>query len=174
MYPRLRTTALRESQRLRSGGRRVLRKYGISNDAEITQPFAHMEPEKAIRLTLNCLTINAKDGYEIELRVKVPEEQTVYRSKIRMRGGTMFVQQTRKASELIGKALHQWDNYVNYRTLALEEVIRNVQRTDLTKSLQEDRSILQELYCHRRDRARSQIPIIKAEGVNDVAALERP
>jgi len=91
-----------------------------------------------------------------------------------MGGGTMFVQQTREAPELVGKALHQWDNHINYRTLTLEEIIRSVQRVDLTNSLQEDRSILQELYCHRRDKAKGQLPIIKAEKVNDAATLERP
>jgi len=89
-----------------------------------------------------------------------------------MRGGTMFVQQKREAPELVGKALHQWENHVNYCTLTLEEII-SVQRADLANSLQEDRSIVQELYCHRRDRARGQIPIIKAESVNYAAALER-
>ena len=85
----------------------------------------------------------------------------------------MFVQPKREAPELVGKALHQWENHVNYCTLTLEEIIRSAQWADLANSLQEDRSILQELYCHRRDRARGQIPIIKAESVNDAAALER-
>ena len=133
-----------------------------------------MDPGKAMRLVLNWLTLNAKNGYKIELRIKVPEEQMVYKSRIRMGGGTMFVQQTREAPELVGKALHQWDNHINYRTLTLEEIIRSVQRVDLTNSLQEDRSILQELYCHRRDKAKGQLPIIKAEKVNDAATLERP
>jgi len=72
---------LRESQRLRSGGRRVLRKYGISNDAQITQPIADMDPGKAARLALNWLTLNAKNRYDVELRIKVPEERMVYRSR---------------------------------------------------------------------------------------------
>jgi len=165
---------LRESQRLRSGGRRVLQKYGISNDAEISQPFADMDPGKTTRLIRNWLTLNAKNGYDIELRIMVPEEEMVYKSRIRMRGGTMFVQQTREAPELVGKALHQWNDHVNYRTLTLEEIIRSVQRADLTNSLQEDCSILQELYCNRRDKTKGQFPIIKAEGVNDAAALEKP
>jgi len=164
---------LRESQRMRSGGRRVLRKYGISNEAEITQPFAEMDPGKATRLILNWLTLNAKNGYDIELRIMVPEERMVYRSRIRMRGGAMFVQQTRGAPELVGKALHQWNDHVNYRTLTLEEII-SVQRAELTNSLQEDCSILQELYGHHRDKAKRPVPIIKAEGVNDVAAPEKP
>jgi len=168
------SNTLRESQRLRSGGRRVLRKYEISNDVEITQPFTEMDPGKVARLVLNWLTLNAKNGYDVELRITVPEERMVYRSRIRMRGGTMFVQHTREAPELTGKALHHWDKQVNYRTLTLEEKIRSAQRADLANSLQEDGSILQELFCKRRDKARGQIPIIKTENVNDPVALERP
>jgi len=164
---------LTESQRLRTGGRRALRKYGISNDAEITQPFTDMDPGKTTRLVLNWLTLNAKDGYDIEIRIMVPEEQMLYNSKICMRSGAMFVRQTQKAPELIGKALHQWDNQVNYRTLTLDEII-SVQRADFTNSLQEDRGILQELFCHRRDRTKGQFLIVRAEGVNDAAALDRP
>jgi len=77
--------ALRISKRWKSGGRRFLRKYGISDDAEITQPFAEMESEKVTRLMLNRLTINAKDRYDVEIRVQVHEEQTAYKSKICMR-----------------------------------------------------------------------------------------
>jgi len=164
---------LRESQRLKSGGRRFLRKYGISDDAEITQPFAEMGPETTTRLILNWLTLNAKDGYDVEIRIKVPEKQTVYKSKICMRQGTMFVRQTREAPELIGKALHHWDNQVNYRTLTYEEIIRSVQRADLANSLQEEGSILQELFCRRRDRARGRIPIIHTENINNPAALKK-
>ena len=107
-----------------------------------------MDPGKATRIILNWLTLSAKNGYEIELRIMVPEEQTVYKSKIRMRGGTMFVQQIRKATELVGKALHQWNDQVNCKTLTLEEII-SVQRADFANSLQENTSILQELCRHR-------------------------
>jgi len=164
---------LRESQRLKSSGRRFLRKYGISNDAKVTQPFAKMDPGKATKLILNWLTLNAKNGYEIQLRLMVPEKQTVSKSKIYMRSGAMFVRQTREAPELIGKALHHWDNQVNYRTLTLEEIIRSVQRADLANSLQEDSGILQELFCKRRDKARGRIPNINTENVNDPAALKK-
>jgi len=153
--------------------RKVLRKYGISDDAEITQPFAEMKPEIATRLILNWLTLNAKDGYDVEIRIKVPEEQTVYKSKICMRQRTIFIRQTRKTPELISKALHQWDNQVNYRTLTLEEIM-SVQRTDFANSMQEDHSILQELFCHRRDKAKGQFPIVRAEGVNNAAVLDEP
>jgi len=135
---------LKESRRLKSDGRKILRKYGINDDAEFTQPFAEMDPGKATRIILNWLTLNAKGGYEIELRIMVPEEQTIYRSKICMRGGTIFVQQIRKATELVGKALHQWVDRVNYQTLTLEEIIRSVQRADLTNYLQEDSNILKD------------------------------
>jgi len=152
----------------------VLRKYEISNDPEITQSLAEMDFGKATRVVLNWLILNAKNGYDVELSVMVPEERMVYKSRIRMRGGTMFVQQTREAPELIDKVLHQWNDHVNYRTLTSEEIIRSVQRAELTNSLQEDCSILQKLYCHHRDKTKGQLPIIKAEGVNDAATLDKP
>ena len=103
-----------------------------------------MDSGKATRIILNCLTLNAKDGYDVELRIMVPEGQTIYRSKIRMRGGTIFVQKVRKATEVVGKVLHQWDDQVSYQTLTLEEIIRSVQRADVANYLQEDSSIIKE------------------------------
>jgi len=61
-----------------------------------------------------------------------------------MRGGTIFVQHTREAPELIDKALHQWNDHANYRTLTLGEII-SVQRAEFTNSLQEDCSILKRI-----------------------------
>ena len=58
-------------------------------------------------------------------------------------------------------------------TLTIEEIIRSVQRADLANSLQEDRNILQESFCHHRDKARGQIPKINTENVNNPAALEK-
>jgi len=88
-----------------------------------------------------------------------------------MRCGTTFVQHTREAPELIDKVLHQWNDHVNYRTLTSEKII-SVQRAELTNSLQEDCSILQELYGHHREKARP-VPTIKAEDENNVTALEK-
>jgi len=112
---------LKECHHLRGCGRRLLRRYGISNDVEFTQPFAEIDPGITTRLILNWLTLNAKDGYEVELRIKVPEEQTVYSSKIRMHNGTIFVQRVRKRPQLVGKALHQWESQANYQTITFEE-----------------------------------------------------
>jgi len=64
---------LKESRRTRRGRRKMLRRYGINDDAGFTQPLAEMHPGKTIRIVLNWLTLNAKDGYEIELRIPVPE-----------------------------------------------------------------------------------------------------
>jgi len=139
--------AIRESQRLKSGGRRYLRKYGIRHDAEITQPFAKMGPETATRLMLIWLTLNAKDGYDVEIRIRVPEKQTMYKSKMCMRQGAIFVRQTQEAPELIDKLWHQRDNKVNYNTLTLEEIIRSVQRADLINSQHDEDSLLHELVC---------------------------
>jgi len=134
---------LKESRRMRRSGRKVLRKYGINDDAEFTQPMVEMHPGKAIRTILNWLTLKAKDGYEIELRIPVPEQQTIYESKLHLKDGTIFVQRIQDAPRLIGKALHQWDINVNYQTLTLEE-IRSVQSADITNLLQEDDSILKD------------------------------
>jgi len=128
---------------------------------------------QATRTILNWLTLNARNGYDVELRIAVPEERMVYRSRIRMQGGTMFVQDTREAPELIDKAFHQWNDHVIYRTLTLGEITRSVQRAELTNSLQEDCSILQELYDHHRDKAKMPVPIIKAEDENNVTAPEK-
>jgi len=46
---------LKESQRLRSGGRRAWRKYGTSNDAEITQPFGQAIKMIQVRTSLPML-----------------------------------------------------------------------------------------------------------------------
>jgi len=135
---------LKESRRMRRSGRKVLRKYRINDDAEFTQPLAEMHPGKAIRIILNWLTLNVKDGYEIELRIPLHEEQTVYESKLHLKDGTIFVRRIQDAPRLIGKALHQWDINVNYQTLTLEEIIRSVQRADITNLLQEDDSILKD------------------------------
>jgi len=141
--------------------RKVLLKYGIGDDAEITQPLAEMDPGKATKLILNWLTLNAKSGYDVELRLMVPEEQMVYRRRIRMRDGTIFVQDTREVPELIDKALHQWNDHVNYPTLTK----RNNEKCST--------SILQELYEHHRDKAKMAVPIIKAENENNVTALKK-
>jgi len=45
---------------------------------------------------------------------------------------------------LIGKVLHQWDINTNYQSLTFDEIIRRVQRADITNLLQEDSSILKE------------------------------
>jgi len=66
---------LEESRKAKTSVRRKLRRYGISNETELTQPLAEMQPEKALKLMFNWLTLNAKSGHEIELPVKVPEEQ---------------------------------------------------------------------------------------------------
>jgi len=123
---------LEESNCAGSGGTKILRRYGINDDADITRPFAEMHLEKVIRIVLNWLTINAKNGYENELRIPVAERQAIYKSKIGMRGGAIFVRRVKKAPELKSKVLHQWDSKVNYQTLTLKEIIRSVHRADVT------------------------------------------
>jgi len=96
-----------ESRRTRRGGRKMLRRYGINDDAEFTQPLAEMHPGEAIRIVLNWLTLNTTEGYEIELRIPVPEEQTVYESRLQLKDNTIYVRQVQDAPGLIGKMLHQ-------------------------------------------------------------------
>jgi len=55
----------------------------------------------------------------------------------------MIVSQTREAPELIGKALHRWDDTVSYQTLTYEEIIRSVQRADIVNHLEGRRIFLQ-------------------------------
>jgi len=86
---------LKESCRARRSRRKALRKYGLNDDAELRSHWRGCTLGKTTRIILNWVTLNAKNEYEIELRIMVPEEQMVYKSRIRMRSGTMFVQQTR-------------------------------------------------------------------------------
>lgn len=134
----------KESRRTQRGGRKALRRYGINDDAEFTQPLAEMHPGKAISIVLNWLTLNTRNGYELDLRIPVPEEQTVYESKLRLKDNTIYVRKIQVAPGLIGKALHQWDSKVNYQTLTPEEIMRSVQCADITNLIQEDDSILKD------------------------------
>jgi len=91
---------------------------------------------------LDWLTLNAKNGYEID--IPVPEEQTNYESKLHLKGGTNFVRRVQDTPRLIGKVLHQWDINVTYQTLTLEEIIRSVQRADITNLLHEGERTLKD------------------------------
>ena len=86
----------------------------------------------------NWWTINAKEEQCAELRVRVPEKQTVYKTQVAMRQGGTFIRKAREAPELIGEALHCWPNKVTYTTLTHDEVQKSVLRTDAVNSLSED------------------------------------
>ena len=158
---------------LKSSKRRLLRKYEIRNDAEITQSLAEMESKTVTRLLLNWLTLNAKEGQDVEIRIDVPEKQTVYKSKISVRQGSMFIRKAREAPELVGKALHHRDDQVNYCTLTYSEILRSVQRADVVNCLQEQ-EFQQTLFSRSRDTEKGQIPAIHTESVNNPAALKKP
>jgi len=68
----------------------------------------------------NWLTLNAKSGHEIQLPVKVPEEQMVYMSSLMMRNGAMYVRYVHIAPGLKGKILYKWDPQITYDTLTIE------------------------------------------------------
>jgi len=117
---------LKERSRANCSMRKMLRRYGINDDAEITQPLAEMQPGKAMRIAVNWLTVNAKNGYEIELLMPVPEEQMVYVIGLSSRCRSIYVRYVHAAPGLIGKMLHQRDLQVNYQTLTLEEIQSSV------------------------------------------------
>ena len=117
---------LKERSRANCSMRKMLRRYGINDDAEITQPLAEMQPGKAMRIAVNWLTVNAKNGYEIELLMPVPEEQMVYVIGLSSRCRSIYVRYVHAAPGLIGKMLHQQDLQVNYQTLTLEEIQSSV------------------------------------------------
>ena len=59
-------------------------------------------------MILKWLTLNAKEGQDGKICLKVPEKQTVYKTQVAMRQGGIFIRKTREAPELIGKAMHCW------------------------------------------------------------------
>jgi len=56
-------------------GRKQLRRYGIND--ELKQPLGEISQDKAIRIVMNWLTLNTRNGHKLELRISVPEEQMV-------------------------------------------------------------------------------------------------
>jgi len=94
---------LKEGRKTRTSVRRKLRRYGISNEAEFTQPLADMQPEKALMVMVSWLALNAKSEHNIRLRVKVPEEQTVYTCVLHIRKGIMYAQHVYATPRLMGK-----------------------------------------------------------------------
>jgi len=133
---------LEESRKAKTSVRRKLGRYGISNETELTQPLAEMQPETALRLMLNWLILNAKSGHEIQLRVKVPEEQMVYMSSLMLRHGTMYVRCVHIAPELRGKILYKWDSQTTYETLTIEEIQRSIKCANALNDLQECRKTM--------------------------------
>jgi len=77
------------------------------------------------------------------MRVSAPEEQTVYEVILQCKNRTIFIRRIDNVQRLRGKALHVWDNDVNYQTLTLEEIIKSVQRADMANLLIEDNSDLE-------------------------------
>jgi len=130
--------ALEESQKSRRGARRLLQQYGISDEATFTQPLAEMDKEVATRMIMNWLAFNSKEGHDYEIRIQVPERQTVYKTQIAIQNGATFIRKTQEAPELIGKALHCWPNGVSYNTLNHDEVQKSVTRADTVNNLTED------------------------------------
>ena len=110
--------------------RKALRIYWASNNDELTQPLATMPSEQVITLVLNWLTIHAKNGHKIELRISEPEEQKIYASGLLLKHNAIYVQYVYDAPELIGKTLHYWDLPVTCQTLTLKEIQNSVDRAN--------------------------------------------
>ena len=57
-------TMLYKGLHSRNGIKKQLRLYGLTNDVEFTEPLASMPSNQAMRIVVNWLANNAKDGYE--------------------------------------------------------------------------------------------------------------
>jgi len=123
--------------------RKILRRYGINDDAEFTQPLVEMQLGKPLRLVLNWLTLNTRNGYEIEMRMQVPEEQMTYTSSLVLKRSAIRVRYIHATPGLLGEVLHQWDTYVSYETLTLEEIQCSVDRANATNAIREKHDIMQ-------------------------------
>jgi len=107
---------------------------------------------KAIRTVLSWMTFNEENGHEIELRIPVPQEQKVCTSCLSLKHNDIYVRYVNDAPGLVGKTLHQWNSQVNYQTLTLEEIIRSVQRANITNFLRENSSILKDCVANAMTR----------------------
>ena len=122
--------------------RRKLRRYGTYDEAELKQPLAEMQLEKAFKLRLNWLTLNIKRGDQIELRVVVPEERMAYEGKLRLCKERLHVSYVQAKPELIGKILHKWDPQVTYETLTKEEILNSISRANMINTIKEYRKTM--------------------------------
>ena len=124
---------LREGWHSKNGVKTKLRSYGLQDDDDFTQPLAEMLPAKAIWTVVNWLSINAKDGHELCLRIPVGNSKGVYEAWLVTKARTNYVKSIRKVPELIGKIWHYWDAHVNYQTLTLEKIKNSTYHADLTE-----------------------------------------
>jgi len=122
---------LQEYCESKQGVKMALRPYGISHDEDFTQPLATMFPNKAIRIVINWLVTRAENGCKVYLRIPVSEEQKIYETQLAIKAGTMLVKSIREAPKLVGKLLHCWDAYTNYRTLTVEKILYSSEHADL-------------------------------------------
>jgi len=122
---------LQEYCESKQGVKKALRPYGISHDEDFTQPLATMFPNKAIRTVIKWLVTHAENGCEVCLRIPVSKEQKIYETKLAIKTGTILFKRIRETPELVGKLLHCWDAYTNYRTLTVEKIIYSSEHADL-------------------------------------------
>lgn len=137
--------ALQKGHELKTMARQYLRRYGLTSEAEATQPFAKMEPGKVICLILNWLTLHFYRQGNLELRINAEEEKMVYKAKIYLQRGNIRIRKVKKAPQLIGKMLHQWDDQVNYDTLTVGTLVKSVQTADIINERQEVKVLLQDV-----------------------------
>lgn len=113
---------LEELQKTRKSARKTLQIYGINDITAFMKPLAEMDIDAATKAALNWLVNNSQPGQHYEIRLQVPERQTVFVTQLANRGGTLQIRKVREAPELIGKALYCWRNNVNYQALTYDEV----------------------------------------------------
>jgi len=118
---------LKEGCQTRRSIRETLRIFGANSKKEITQPLGNMPVEQAMTLVLNWLTLHAKNGHAVELRMFELQEQKAYATGLLLKNNAIYVQYVRDAPELINKILHYWDPSITYQTLSTKEIKNSVE-----------------------------------------------
>jgi len=78
------------------------------------------------------------NGRQYEIRLQVPEKQTVYVARLADRNRSLYVVSIRETPELTGKALHCWFRNTSYQTLTHDEIQQSVKRADAVNNIKED------------------------------------
>jgi len=95
-----------------------------------------MQPERALKLMLNWLTINVKASHTIQLRVEVAEEQTICTCWLKVNSSNVYVPHVYATLRVMGKVLHKSDSHVTYDTLTLEEITNSIKHANEVNGVQ--------------------------------------